>query len=193
MAALRSSLGNVNEPEADRPPATERPSDTGAREPDPTGFELPDQGEESGVRLRRRLFGYRRADVEAELSSRGRELGELRRDVAALWLAFAQHERTINRVLDSLEHLSGIRIEPPGGRREHGHGASGGPSEPSRPQAGESVTGDIADRLSDLDQVLDAIGRATASLERTYAGEPRDTRDDEPGSETGPGEDESRT
>lgn len=182
MGTQRGSLGGVNEPEA------ERQSDAGAGEPDPAGFELPDQGDETQVRLRRRLFGYRPADVEAELSSRGRELGELRRDVAALWLAFAQHERTIQRMLASLERLGGVRIDPPGGRGEQGQAA---PAEPAQPPAAEEpVPGDVAGRLSDLDHVLEAIERATASLERSYAGELREEGDDEP---EPPAEGEGRT
>jgi hypothetical protein len=190
----RASLGDVNEPEAERPPATERHSDAGAGEPGPAGFELPDRGEETRVRLRRRLFGYRPADVEAELSSRGRELGELRRDVAALWLAFAQHERTIHRVLDSLEHLSGVRIDPPGGRAERGQAAPSGPSDSSQPVGGEEpVSGEIAGRLSDLDQVLEAIERATASLERSYAGEPQEQQGDDAPDPESPAQGESQS
>jgi hypothetical protein len=161
----------VNEPEAERPPATGRQPEAGAGEPDPAGFELPDQGDETRVRLRRRLFGYRPADVEAELSSRGRALVELRRDVAALWLAFAQHERTIRRVLDSLEHLSGVRIEPPGGRGDRERATPPESVEPPPQGPGSAGADEIATQLSDLDQVLEAIERATASLERSYAQE----------------------
>ena len=68
-----------------------------------------EETEQAEVKLRRRLLGYKRADVEGalqareeevgelaeELDEREAEVGQLRQDIAALWLAFAQHDRTI--------------------------------------------------------------------------------------------------
>lgn len=55
--------------------------------------------------LRRGLLGYRAKDVHAELEARREEMEELRRDVAALWLAFGQHERTIRHLIAAMEAL----------------------------------------------------------------------------------------
>ncbi len=55
--------------------------------------------------LRRGLLGYRTKDVHAELEVRRSEVEELRRDVAALWLAFGQHERTIRHLIAAMEAL----------------------------------------------------------------------------------------
>jgi hypothetical protein len=123
-------------------------------------------------KLRRRPFGYSKRDVRqaldrqsAELGAREAELAELRQDVAALWLAFAQHDRMIRRALG----------EGPAPERS-------APSEPSAaadsapaPQAAKPA--DVADeaaigrQLSDLDDVLAAIELATQTLEKTYASE----------------------
>lgn len=65
-------------------------------------------------RFRRRLLGARPADVSAALASRDHEIDELRRDVAGLWLAFGQHERTIYELLATVERLAGVgSLEPP--------------------------------------------------------------------------------
>lgn len=91
---------------------SERGTDKG-----PESFRLPDrEGDGERPRLRRRLLGASRGDVVAELAERDSELAELRRDVAALWLAFGQHERTLHQILVALERISGVEIDAPGGR-----------------------------------------------------------------------------
>lgn len=147
---------------------------------------LPDEGEAAeGRRLRRRLFGYRAGDVEAAISSRDETLAVLRRDVAALWLAFGQHERAIRQMLDAIEALGGSSVDPPGGPADSegpataagGKGSPGaganeadsgpGPG-PERPAAAPDA---IGAQLAGLDDVLAAIEHATHSLEQAYAEE----------------------
>ena len=50
-----------------------------------------------GTKLRRRPLGYNRADVDEALKARDGELAELTQDIAALSIAFAQHDRVIRR------------------------------------------------------------------------------------------------
>ena len=107
--------------------------------------------------MRRRLFGYRPADVDEALTARDAELAELRRDVAALWLAFAQHDRMIRGAIALPERGSG-----PDRAEEAGPDAVGDP---------EAQPGPIGRQLSDLDEVLAAIETATQTLERTYSEE----------------------
>lgn len=148
-------------------------------------------GERPHPRMRRAPFGYRRGDVDAALAARDAELAELRQDVAALWLAFAQHDRL-------------LRGGPPG-RASGAATPEGGSGRPSGPGAGETAAraATIGAQLSELDQVLSAIEEATRTLERTYASEaggagaagPREadpsgrppTGTDEPGPEHDPG------
>jgi hypothetical protein len=170
-------------------------------EPTAPEFELPlpSEGEEVEHRLRRGLFGYRREDVDAAISSRDRQIDELRRDVAALWLAFGQHERTIRELLAAIETLGGPRLEPPGGREGPAPGpepeTSGppeapGPAAPSPAPAPEP----IGEQLAGLDEVLAAIEAATHSLERAYADEisrAEDAEENKRDDREAPGEEES--
>ena len=87
-------------------------------QPDPDDPEEPsrpadgDAGEEP--KLRRGLLGYRARDVDAELETRRVEAEELRRDIAALWLAFGQHERTIRHLIAAIEALGRRGTSAPG-------------------------------------------------------------------------------
>jgi hypothetical protein len=123
--------------------------------------------------------------VDDALAARDGELAELRQDVAALWLAFAQHDR----ILRSIAEGSG----PPAPVTEHEPGATAGATagQPAgaAPPAGEAAS--IGTQLSELEQVLAAIESATQTLERTYseelaptgetaAGETETPRGDEP-------------
>ena len=51
--------------------------------------------------LRRAFLGYRKDDVDQAFEARDTELAEMRQDVAALWLAFAQHDRLIRSILEA--------------------------------------------------------------------------------------------
>jgi len=110
-------------------------------------------------RLRRRPLGYKRADVDEALGARDAELAELRQDIAALWLAFAQHDRI-------LRSLTGESSSP---------SAEPAPTEGDAPSAGparlRSEAASIGDQLSELGDVLAAIEMATQTLERTYSEE----------------------
>jgi hypothetical protein len=134
------------------------------------GDEEAEGGEERAVpperpappRLRRRPLGYKRADVDEALGARDAELAELRQDVAALWLAFAQHDRI-------LQALTG-EAPPPAPPAERA------PAEVDAPSAGparlRSEAASIGDQLSELGDVLAAIEMATQTLERTYVSDP---------------------
>ncbi len=122
---------------------------------------MPGSGERP--RFRFRPFGYRRADVDEVLARRDGEIAELRQDIAALWLAFARHDRM-------LEALTGQEALPP-------------PS-PHPPRDLERPA--IEDQLSELDEVLAAIEAATRTLERTYAEEARGASPRDPGPERNP-------
>jgi hypothetical protein len=128
-------------------------------------------------KLRRRPFGYRKRDVRevldrrsAELGAREAELAELRQDIAALWLAFAQHDRMIRRAIGDPETVTPDPSAPAAS-------ASDGDPAPEPTPAAESPTREaaaaddvaIGRQLSDLDDVLAAIELATQTLERTYA------------------------
>lgn len=113
--------------------------------------------------LRRGIFGYRRADVNSAFGSRDAQLAELRQDVAALWLAFAQHDRMIRAAL---------------ALPERGHSPERAEAPPKPPSARASSAepemedpASINQQLSELDDVLAAIESATQTLERTYAEE----------------------
>jgi hypothetical protein len=113
--------------------------------------------------MRRAPFGYRRGDVEAALAARDAELAELRQDVAALWLAFAQHDRLLRG--DSPEQ----EIAAPTSDRSERPSAPAD-RDPGAEQAAARAAS-IGAQLSELDQVLSAIEEATRTLERTYASE----------------------
>lgn len=133
------------------------PMGTSEAEPGEAGSAAPDGAAAERNRMRRRPLGYRQADVDMALAARDAELAELRRDVAALWLAFAQHDRMIRAV-----------IAPP----ERGDGPDrGGEAAAGALDLPEGGAGDTGTQLSDLDQVLAAIETATRTLERTYSEE----------------------
>jgi hypothetical protein len=117
----------------------------------------PEPGTPEPARLRRRPFGYRRGDVDEALQTRDSQLAELRQDIAALWLAFAQHDRMLREL-----------AEKPGQPEREGPDAppasAATPLEPSDPES-------VGRQLSDLDEVLAAIEMATQTLERTYSEE----------------------
>ena len=120
----------------------------------------PEPGTPEPARLRRRPFGYRRADVDEALQTRDSQLAELRQDIAALWLAFAQHDRMIRDLTGAPDPVT----EPSPAPAVPAASAAA-PLEPSDPA--ESV----GRQLSDLDEVLAAIEMATQTLERTYSDE----------------------
>ena len=117
-------------------------------------------------RLRRSPLGYRRADVDAALETRDSQLAELRQDIAALWLAFAQHDRMLRAL---------------GGEAAQSEAAPRKPEPEPAPEqaviAAEAAS--IGEQLSELDDVLAAIEMATQTLERTYADEIRGAEGDE--------------
>lgn len=116
--------------------------------------------------MRRRPFGLKRADVEAaldardaeldelggELDARDAELAELRQDIAALWLAFAQHDRTLAELREAAPAPAGVE-------------------NPASPEPAGAAASPISRQLADLDEVLAAIEMATQTLEQTYAEE----------------------
>lgn len=117
--------------------------------------------------LRRGLLGYRRDDVHQALDARDAEVAELRQDVAALWLAFGQHDRMIRNALE--QGAAARPTEPPRPVEK--------PATPPAPTVQPAPTGpavapeSITRQLSELDDVLAAIETATQSLERSYADE----------------------
>lgn len=164
---------------------------------DPAGFELPPDSDPAfgEFELRRGLLGYRKGDVDEALATAAAEIGSLRRDVSALWIAFAQHERSLKAMIGILADLTGSTLVGPGGE-PIGFTPLGNPeSEPDEPprteQAStetpaEEVPGpdlsfdpraeappkdEIVQQLADLDQVLAAIQRATVTLEEGYKDE----------------------
>lgn len=159
-------------------------------------FELPLPDEEAGEarRLRRRPFGFKAGDVRAEIDAKDAELAELRRDVAALWLAFGQHERTIREVLETLERTSGVALDPPGGRAGPGQSGAAAAAPGGLPEVGSAPAGSdaasIGAQLSDLDQVLAAIEQATQTLERGYPGGGATEGEDDAEGDDAKGEDE---
>lgn len=119
------------------------------------------------TKLRRGMFGYRRADVDAALGDRDALLAELRQDVAALWLAFAQHDRMIRQEL--------LGESPPAPESLPEPEPTSSPDQsavpPADPIAAAEGPGSIGSQLADLDEVLAAIEMATQTLERSYAEE----------------------
>lgn len=144
---------------------------------------------ESAVQMRRSLLGYNRADVERalgerdeavgaltdELDSREAELAELRQDVAALWLAFAQHDRML-RALQGTEPSPA----PAGDVPPAPNPTAATDPEPEPPEAEPPSVGN---QLAELDEVLAAIEMATQTLERTYADEIAESAESDPGRE----------
>lgn len=128
--------------------------------PDPGRGESP-PGQPARPRLRRSPFGYRRSDVEEALDARDAELTVLRQDIAALWLAFAQHDRVLSR-------LAGEPAPAAGPAAERATGAAAAPA----PAPLDSEAASIGAQLSELDQVLAAIETATKRLERAYGEQP---------------------
>ncbi len=149
--------------------------------------EIADPGRIDRPKLRRRPLGYRRADVDEALEARDSELAELRQDIAALWLAFAQHDR-------ALRALSGGApppVAPPERPREEHAVPVIPPPEPGPTPLGTEAES-IGEQLSELDEVLAAIEMATQTLERTYSEEIQGARgaDAADGPRDAPGDDE---
>jgi hypothetical protein len=135
------------------------------------------------IRLRRSPMGVRAVDVRDQLDAIGTELDdrrddidELRNDVAALWLAFGQHERALRDLISAVEALGGARVAWPG---DHGHGHQlpfqaeslpgvPPPRDPFDPPGSQIDRETIASQLAGLDDVLAAIDQATRSLESVY-------------------------
>lgn len=162
----------------------------------------PEEAEAGDVRLRRRLLGYKRTDVESalrardeslddledELDTRDAELSQLRQDIAALWLAFAQHDRTIEdlraaviALADSQPAAAATSPRPiPRGtavdeeRQTVDEILEEEEHQPPAPVEGAEPS--VGRQLADLDEVLAAIEMATQTLEQTYAEEIEETR-----------------
>ena len=112
-------------------------------------------------RLRRRPFGYKRDRRRRGAGCRDAQLAELRQDIAALWLAFAQHDRMIRELTGGSDPGSDGASEPE-------------PTACRSPRSRLRRAGDaesVGRQLSDLDDVLAAIEMATQTLERTYSDE----------------------
>ena len=137
------------------------------------------------LQLRRSPLGARAVDVrdqleafQEELDDRRDDIDELRNDVAALWLAFGQHERAIRDLIAAVEALGGARVTWPG---DQGNGRQlpiqsetlpGVPApSPLEPPGSALDRETIASQLAGLDDVLAAIDQATRSLESVYAEE----------------------
>ena len=119
--------------------------------------------------------------MDDALAARDGELAELRQDVAALWLAFAQHDRILRAIAEGSAPAA-----PAAGteqRLEAVQGAEAGRAAEAAPLADEAAS--IGTQLSELEEVLAAIESATQTLERTYAEELA------PSGETAAGETES--
>jgi len=125
---------------------------------------VPEPGTPAPAKLRRSMFGYKRADVDRALEDRDALLAELRQDVAALWIAFAQHDRMIREGQRGAD--AAAPVAPRGEERQA--------SEASAPSPGTLAVEDAASigrQLSDLDEALAAVAMATQTLERAYAEE----------------------
>lgn len=139
-------------------------------------------------KLRRRPFGYKATDVDEALDARDSEIAELRQDVAALWLAFAQHDRMIRTALDP-SAAAAPAPEPESQPRPPDPAA---PDEESSRPPGPAPETSIGRQLSDLDGVLAAIELATQTLERTYTEEIEEARPGIASSEQADNPDERR-
>jgi hypothetical protein len=134
-----------------------------------------DFGRPERPRLRRRPLGYKRADVDEAIEARDSELAELKQDIAALWLAFAQHDRMIRTLGDE---------DPPPVQRSAAPTPRSEP-EPLEPSPIEVEAESIGNQLSELDEVLAAIEMATKTLEHTYSDEIEASRTGVEGGEPG--------
>jgi hypothetical protein len=146
---------------------------------DATAAAGPEPGTPEPPRLRKRPFGYKRADVDEALTTRDSQLAELRQDIAALWLAFAQHDRMIRELTGG--------SDPGPAQAPAGESASAPPPESAAAPDAESV----GKQLSDLDEVLAAIEMATQTLERTYSDEIAEPGQEAAGTEPAASEDAS--
>lgn len=153
-----------------------------SEDPDTTAGERrhADEADPDPPPLRRRLLGgYRPADVRAAIAAREEEIDELRRDIAALWLAFGQHERAIRGLAEagsaaaSAPHPARAEQAPAeaSSADEAEPGAGADPGERTAAGTEPAERRGVHDQLADLDQVLAAIEQATRTLERTYADE----------------------
>jgi hypothetical protein len=128
-------------------------------EPDSGDHQAADLERPERPRLRRRPLGYKRADVDEAFEARDSELEELKQDIAALWLAFAQHDRMIRSL--GGETPPPLTVPPK-------------PAESPEPAAAPPIEAEaesIGNQLSELDEVLAAIEMATQTLEKTYSEE----------------------
>jgi hypothetical protein len=141
----------------------------------------PEPGTPEPPRLRKRPFGYKRADVDEALATRDSQLAELRQDIAALWLAFAQHDRMIRELTGGAD--PGPAAAPAGEAAD----PSTPPPDPAHAPDAEAV----GKQLSDLDEVLAAIEMATQTLERTYSDEIAEPGQEAAGTEPAASEDAS--
>ncbi len=126
----------------------------------PGNHEAADLGRPERPKLRRRPLGYKRTDVDEAFEARDSELEELKQDIAALWLAFAQHDRMIRSLGGETPAPLTIRPKP---------AESAEPSAAAPPIEAEAKS--IGAQLSELDEVLAAIEMATQTLEKTYGDE----------------------
>ena len=123
-------------------------------------------------------------------------IAEMRRDIAALWLAFSHQERTLRDLADRLEGSRDPRPAPQAQPTPADtHSAPAGDLEPGAeaPPAPDPGPVPVSKQLSDLDDVLASIERATETLERNHADEIGAAAEagEHSGSEAGPpGEDE---
>jgi hypothetical protein len=118
------------------------------------------------------LLGYRREDVHQALDARDAEVTELRQDVAALWLAFGQHDRMIRTALEQgAASRPAAPPRPPAQPATQTPATRVPPADPTEEEAEPIPTATITRQLSELDDVLAAIETATQSLERSYADE----------------------
>jgi hypothetical protein len=129
-----------------------------------------DSGSDGPGRLRRRLLGRDRRQTDRRASepaaASGSEIAEVRRDIAALWIAFNQHERSLRDLAGRLEASLGA-LAPPLAPEDATPAESELPGPPAAVPSGD----EISDQLADLDEVLAAIERATQVLEHTHADE----------------------
>jgi hypothetical protein len=128
-------------------------------EPGPGDRRAADLDRPAGPKLRRRPLGYKRGDVDAAFAARDAEVAELKQDIAALWLAFAQHDRMIRTIGD----------EAPASTEAAAVAAPERTADPKQPGPAptEAEAESISNQLSELDEVLAAIEMATKTLEHT--------------------------
>lgn len=130
-------------------------------------------------KLRRRPFGYSSRDVDEALDARDFELAELRQDVAALWLAFAQHDRLLRAAFGDAGAPRSPQPSPPAADPMPPASEPGPAPTPPPPDAHATTGADpatpgahsVGRQLADLDDALAAIEMATQTLEQTYGEE----------------------